>query len=51
MNDNSSRFGKYIQLKFQDGKGEWMKFLEAIFERSEIKQNDLVLNLAPENRF
>ena len=30
MNDNSSRFGKYIQLKFVKGRGTWI-FLVILF--------------------
>ena len=44
MNDNSSRFGKYIQLKFRDGVGKiWSVLNEEMFIYSSKGYNDFFL--------
>ncbi|NXR69009.1 MYO3B protein, partial [Rhadina sibilatrix] len=40
MNDNSSRFGKYIQLRFQENTVQGAKLSEYLLEKSRVVQQD-----------
>ncbi|NXS21406.1 MYO3B protein, partial [Mystacornis crossleyi] len=40
MNDNSSRFGKYIQLRFQNNTVQGAKLSEYLLEKSRVVQQD-----------
>ncbi|NXS28393.1 MYO7A protein, partial [Pomatostomus ruficeps] len=40
MNDNSSRFGKYIQLRFQKNRVQGAKLSEYLLEKSRVVQQD-----------